>query len=221
MAVDLVLAWAPGMGGDMIRTCLMCLLTPGKWEYKPAHPEFYEKNKTAHHYKGFYDALYHDDKFVSFIDWRGQAQTDLGEGLIHGTHYIESSQMTIDNVMNCGKGHVTFVTANDIRYLKLAQKNWLMKSSATGGDKNSIAWWDNEYDKSIARRPTVYEPNKILFDMGDRKHCFWMDTIYKWESFKQEIENYIGFYDMDDIDNWDIVQQFWQAWIDEQRIKVE
>lgn len=217
-----VIAWTPGMGGDMIRTCLMCLTTPGKWEYKPARPEFYEENKLALHFQGFWDVLYLDNKFVSFIDWRGQAQTKLGEGTIHGAHYIESNQDTIDNVMDSGKGHVTFITVNDIRYLKLAQKNWLMKSSVTDGDKNSIAWWDNEYEKAFIRRQQIYEPNKSLFDLGDRKHCFWMDTIYKWESFKQELDNYIGFYDIPfeerQYKNWDIVQKFWQEWMNAQRL---
>ena len=48
-----------------------------------------------------------------------------------------------------------------------------------------------------------------------------MDTIYQWDSFKQELKNYLGFYDIKYIDNFDIVKQFWQQWIDEQRIKVE
>ena len=49
-----------------------------------------------------------------------------------------------------------------------------------------------------------------------------MDYNLEWETFRQELENgIIGFYDMEYIDNYDVVKQFWQAWRDEQRIKVE
>jgi hypothetical protein len=227
----LVLSSAPGMGGDMIRCCLYPLLVPGNWEFK-------------RNIDGFLNmGLYWNNNLISFIDWRGQTHipemynkqrwdisenTEVQEVLftIHKRHHIESNQDIIDEIMEEAERQevlnpvVTFVTVHDIKYQKLAQKNWLIKTSVTDDD---IAWWDTEHDKTIAQRlEKPEEANEIFFKMGDRKHCFFMDTIYEWESFKQELKNYMGFYRIHySDDNFPVIKQFWQKWIDEQRIKVE
>ena len=220
----LVLSWAPGMGGDMIKCCLYPLLVPGNWTLC----------KT--------DLLWNNN-LIAFIDWRGQVQIpemynkqrwdsgDLNEVqevlfTIHKRHHIESNQDIIDEIMEEAERQevlnpvVTFVTVHDIKYQKLAQKNWLIKTNES--DKHK-AWWDTEHDKTIKQRlEKPKEANEIFFKMGNRKHCFFMDTIYEWESFKQELKNYMGFYRIDHSDNnFPVIKQFWQKWIDEQRIKVE
>ena len=252
---SLVFSWSPGMGGDMIRACLLPLITPGKWEFKPCDEAFYNWNGLAEIFrdpiKGWKGmGLYWEDELINFIDWRGQAQMtamnnkhrwdDPGPNSpaqeicfqIHKRHHSETYQPLLDEIMEEAESErhkdvlypvVTFVTVNDLKYQKLAQKNWLMKTSVINSETaEEISWWDNEHEKTIEQRlQTPEEANKVFFDMYDRKHCFWMDTIYQWDSFKQELKNYLGFYDIMYIDNFDIVKQFWQQWIDEQRIKVE
>ena len=85
-----------------------------------------------------------------------------------------------------------------------------------------IGWWDKKIAEAIELRNN--NPEKInhnVFELGDRKHMMFLDDFFEWETFRQELEWFIGFYDMEYIDNYDVVKQFWQAWRDEQRIKVE
>jgi hypothetical protein len=245
----LVLAHMAGMGGDMVRSCLYPLLVPGNWEWKPCDDEFYDNTILA---EDEFMGLHWNNNLIAFIDIRGQAQVPAmynrhrwDEELEEGKHTLEGGEANkevLDMLFILHKRHyseaghdikeiieeaedkeelnpvVTFLIAEQYKYLDLAHKNMLIKKSHEWYRDDAIQWWDDEYEKAKALK----NHNQLVFNEENRKHCFIIDTIYEWESFKQELKNYMGFYHLDHSDdNFPVIKLFWQAWIDEQRIKVE
>jgi len=55
----------------------------------------------------------------------------------------------------------------------------------------------------------------------------FMDSFFEWETFRQELEWFRGFYHnagcmpVQNDAHWYVVKQFWQEWIDGQKLKVE
>lgn len=183
-------------------------------------PAMYNKHR--------WDEVLEEDKKV--LDG-GEANKEVLDMLftIHKRHYSENGYDIEEVLVEAEEKEelnsvVTFVIAKEYEYLKLAHKNMLIKNSYEWYRDNAIQWWDDEYMKIFRCRDYNKQMNnEIVMCKGDRKHCFIMDKIYKWESFKEELEWYFGFYDIwpYEKENFDVVKLFWQAWIDEQRIKME
>ena len=149
---------------------------------------------------------------------------------IHKRHHLDTSMDMMIEIQNEAYRDdslnpvVTYISCRDTKYLKLSQENWSLKVYRSNHywANQEIGWWDKKIAEAIELRNN--NPEKInhnVFELGDRKHMMFLDDFFEWETFRQELEWFIGFYDMEYIDNYDVVKQFWQAWRDEQRIKVE
>lgn len=205
----LIFSWTPGMGGDMVKTSLLALMVSGNWEFKPCHAEFYKDNPLANCFPTSF-GLYCNSRLISFIDWRGQVQKVEPLGTIESSHYAETQHEFVDSLIKEHGSLITFLSPRNIKYLKIAQKNWLIKTSVTSGDRDSIAWWDNEYEKAILKRNDSW---------CKYTNIFLMDSIYNWESYEAELKKYLARYEIYPETNMHLVKEFWSKWMEEQSIK--
>jgi hypothetical protein len=238
----ILLTWPCGSGGDMVRTCLYPLLHKGNWEYKQL-----DRGMNGYIVK---HGLTWNDNLISFVDEVGQAQTpimwtrdgddyidDTGQSdifkiifSIHKRHHYENNiEQLADRckeayVLDALHPVVTFICVKDNRLYEVSKKNWLLKTFDNSLNKgveidverknmdDTIKWREDNPDRA----------NHNFYELGDRKHMMFMDNFFDWESFKWELISFCGVYDREcHIENLPVVKQFWQAWRDEQRIKVE
>jgi hypothetical protein len=213
----LILSWTPGTGGDMVRACLFVLLEPGEWKFK-------------FHYKLTDESmLFLDDKFISKIGIQGEVSTpgvwnDIKKHSVltsmHKLHHVEYNKQHIHGIIK--EGHlndefnplVTFICMKDSKYIDLCKKNYILKR----GDEEFNSHWIREIAKDDKyRKENPDKANHVFHELGDKIHMMYMDNFYKWETFKKELEDYLKRYNIDGYkENFPIVKQFWQAWINEQ-----
>jgi hypothetical protein len=262
----IVLSWPPGTGGDFVRSCLYVIMHHGNWEYRQweEHEEPID-GWTEISADPYPKALVWNNNLISFIDYKGQAQSpvmwkhfrwnEFLEGkknelgvtalkadlyrlifCIHKRHHTETNVDQLMEIQNEAyrlddlNPVVTYICAKDTKYLRLAQENWNLKTHEYNHyiANQEINWWDTALAETIDWRDRNPEKiNHTLFEFGDRKHMMFMDSFFEWETFRQELEWFRGFYHnagcmpVQNDAHWYVVKQFWQEWIDGQKLKVE
>jgi len=211
MAVEkkLVLSWPTGTGGDMVRSCLYPLIFDGDWKWHQS-------------------ILYWNGSMVSHVnDNTGAANIEMKYYYsIHMFHHSETDIECITSIINYAKDNnlnpaVTFICIKDNKFIDIAMENNTLKRINIH-PINANKWttkfkWITEFRKE---HPDKINRNFIV--LGNKIHMMYMDNFYQWETMKQELENYLEFYNITGFkENFPIVKQFWQAWIDEQRFKME
>lgn len=117
---------------------------------------------------------------------------------------------------------VTFICMKDNKYLDIAKKNWISKMVGKNFEgsitQSDIQMWINDIDADIKfRKENPDKANNIFHELDSKIHMMYMDNFYEWKTFKQELEDYLKCYDIaGHKENFPIVKQFWQAWINEQ-----
>ena len=165
-----------------------------------------------------------DSDFLSDdITYIHERPTDIVAS-IQKSHHTETSKDWILEIVK--KAHdidelnplITFICVKDIRYLDIIKKNWKLKSDPTIIDELD---WINEFDADIKfREENPDKANHIFHELGSKIHMMYMDNFYDWEKFKKELEDYMSRYNIEGYkENFPVVKQFWQHWIDEQVYK--
>ena len=111
----------------------------------------------------------------------------------------------------CIIDNTCFITANDFKYWE-----WILKSWSAKLDKGAWNIWTEEYKKF-----TEVEADTINMAIsGYYKIC--LDNFFELDKIKEELIEFCLEYDIPYYTyNSNTLKLFWQAWIDEQRIKVE
>ena len=224
----LVLSWIPGSGGDMVRSCLFALLEPGTWECKPST---YSADNSP------IPSLFWNNNLISFIEKRrgGVSTPDVWNDMdkpsiltsMHKTHYEDDDYYITGKVATVLQDSrlnpvVTFICMKDSKYALLSKKNFMLKRSKPDAQ---FDYWIDKLDKTIKfREEHPDKVNQVFHDINAGKtfldvkvHMMYMDNFFKWKTFKKELEDYLKCYNIDGYkDNFSIVKQFWQCWINEQ-----
>ena len=208
--VDIIILHPPGSGGDMFRTLLMMAITPNKYELGEFN---YYGNKTG---------LLVDGKGLVWIDDVGQCCNIL--------QYLKDTDQELSEkypkevrrfIERVEKSHYIFpeikyfptqiyITTEDWKYWEWVKKTWEYKMKPA-----SLKKWTDDYN--IFTKEDLQKHNELIKD----NYKVYIDNFFEWDKINTQLVSIINYYEFRIYPNWVPMKQFWQAWIDEQRIKVE
>ncbi len=232
-----MMSYPPGAGGDIFRTLLLMIVTDLKFELEYDEDKFminWPKIKSLQDFDGHWKAvdfkygLTQGDMPIAFIDKNGQCMPLLQWFKDNNELLPDGYDKNITNFYNMiGKSHHTqfvpisflnrnidntcFITANDFKYWE-----WIIKSWSAKLRKGSWNIWTEEYKKFT-------EDDGLAINNGiNNYYTICLDNFFDLDDVKKELTKFchvfgIPYYTY----NSNTLKLFWQAWIDEQRIKVE
>ena len=243
----IMMSYPPGAAGDIFRTLLLMIVTDLKFEMEyneDAFMTYWPKIKSLQDVDGQWRAV--DFKYgltqggmpIAFINKNGQCMPLLqwfkdnkellpdgyDEKIINFYNMIEKSHHTqfvpisflsrewtsYQYKINIDK--YCFITASDFKYWEWILKSWSAKLPEKG------AWniWTEEYKKFT-------EADAETINMAISSYYrICLDNFFELDKIKEELIEFCLEYDIPYYTyNSNTLKLFWQAWIDEQRIKVE
>tara|TARA_B110000196_G_scaffold308533_1_gene309244 strand:- start:2392 stop:3144 length:753 start_codon:yes stop_codon:yes gene_type:complete len=245
----IMMSYPPGAGGDIFRTLLLMIVTDLKFELEYDEDKFminWPKVKSLQDADGNWKAV--DFKYgltqggmpIAFINKNGQCMPLLqwfkdndellpdgyDENIINFYHMIRKShhtQFVPINFLNkewkdySSKEYLMhidkycFITVSNFKYWEWILKSWSSKLS-------SGAWniWTEEYKKF--NEDDAETINNAISDY----YKIYLDNFFELDKIKEELIEFCLEFDIPYYTyNSNTLKLFWQAWMDEQRIKVE
>ena len=235
----IMMSYPPGAAGDIFRTLLLMMVTDLKFELEYDEDKFminWPKVKSLQDVDGHWKAvdfkcgLTQGDMPIAFINKNGQCWPllqwfkDNNEllpdgynkniinfynmiGKSHHTQFVPIGFLKIKDYHN-----VCFITTNDFKYWEWILKSWSAKLPEEGG------WniWTEEYKKFNE------DDAETINNAISSYYKIYLDNFFELDKIKKELTNFclefnIPYYTY----NSNTLKLFWQAWIDEQRIKME
>ena len=232
-----MMSYPPGAGGDIFRTLLLMIVIDLKFELEYDEDKFminWPRAKSLQDVDGHWKAvdfkygLTQGDMPIAFIDKNGQCMPLLQWFKDNNELLPDGYDENITNFYNMiGKSHHTqfvpisflnrnidntcFITANDFKYWE-----WIIKSWSAKLRNGSWNIWTEEYKKFT-------EDDGLAINNGiNNYYTICLDNFFDLDDIKKELTKFcrefgIPYYTY----NSNTLKLFWQAWIDEQRIKVE
>lgn len=232
-----MMSYPPGAGGDIFRTLLLMIVTDLKFEMEYDEDKFminWPKIKSLQDADGHWKAvdfkygLTQGDMPIAFINKNGQCWPLLqwfkdnnevlpdgyDEKIINFYDMIEKShhtQFVPIGFLNRNIDNTCFITADDFKYWE-----WIIKSWSAKLVKGSWNIWTEEYKKFT-------ENDGISINNGiNNYYTICLDNFFDMNGIKEELIKFCLKFDITYYTyNSKPLKLFWQAWIHEQRIKVE
>ena len=233
----IMMSYPPGAGGDIFRTLLLMIVTDLKFEMEYDEDKFminWPKIKSLQDADGHWKAvdfkygLTQGDMPIAFINKNGQCWPLLqwfkdnnevlpdgyDEKIINFYDMIEKShhtQFVPIGFLNRNIDNTCFITADDFKYWE-----WIIKSWSAKLVKGSWNIWTEEYKKFT-------EDDGISINNGiNNYYTICLDNFFDMNGIKEELIKFCLKFDITYYTyNSKPLKLFWQAWIHEQRIKVE
>jgi len=233
----IMMSYPPGAGGDIFRTLLLMIVTDLKFEMEYDEDKFmanWPKVKSLQDVDGHWKAvdfkcgLTQGDMPIAFINKNGQCWPLLqwfkdnnelfpdgyDENIINFYDMIGKShhtQFVPIGFLNRNIDNTCFITADDFKYWE-----WIIKSWSAKLVKGSWNIWTEEYKKFT-------EMDGISINNGiNNYYTICLDNFFNMNGIKEELIKFCLKFDITYYTyNSKPLKLFWQAWIHEQRIKVE
>jgi len=233
----IMMSYPPGAAGDIFRTLLLMIVTDLKFKMEYDEDKFminWPKVKSLQDVDGRWKAvdfkygLTQGDMPVAFINKNGQCWPLLqwfkdnnevlpdgyDEKIINFYDMIEKShhtQFVPIGFLNRNIDNTCFITADDFKYWE-----WIIKSWSAKLVKGSWNIWTEEYKKFT-------EMDGISINNGiNNYYTICLDNFFNMNGIKEELIKFCLKFDITYYTyNSKPLKLFWQAWIHEQRIKVE